>query len=293
MSAAAQASARLFGAAGLRDWPRQGAESVAAAAKIISDLTAQEVALLVGMARERMSLRPAASAAGSVVTGFTDAGKVLLELAASETVLMANGFKELLGLRPSLAALVDLVPYGLGTLFEMQKRILDSVGKQTREVVDSYMEGEPLMAGTRLAKIAQEGIESFVETQKAFLDQVAEQVTIATEGGKEGRPARRDRSKVLTQLAREGVDKFIEAQKQVLELVIERMEPGNGRARAKAVPRTSLAELTRKSVQNFTTAQKSLLDLALKPIPEPSKAHKTRPVRPRARKRAAAAHAAG
>lgn len=291
MSAAAQAAARLA-PAGLRDMARQGAESLAAAVKIISDLTAQEASLVVGMVRERATLRPAAStveAAGRVVTGFTDAGKILLDLAANESALLVDGLKEGLRLQPSLAALADLGPRGIGTLVDMHKALLETIAVQTHEVVASYADGEPLMAGTRMAKMAREGIASFIEVQKVFLDQVAEQVTIATEAGKETKTARRDRTKALTGLARDGVNKFIEAQKQIFDLAIEQVETGMGPAHPKGEPpRTSLAILARESVQNFTSAQRSLLDLALQQVaadePKPRTAHP----RPKPRKRARA-----
>ncbi len=281
MSAAA-APARASAPAGVvRYWTRQGGESLAVALQIISDLTAQEVALVVGMLRERITLRPAVSTvetAGDVVTGFTDAGKILLDLTADESAVFTDALKEALRLRPSIAALVDLIPRGVGTLIEMHKHLLDMVAGQTRELVEAYKDDKPLMAGTRLSKFTRQTIESFIETQKTFLDQVAEQVNIATQG-KEPKATRRERSKVLTQLAREGVEKFIDAQRGLLEVAMERME-GPERVRTKPVPRTSLAAMARESVQNFTTAQKSLLDLALKPIAMPVEADKKpRPAR--------------
>jgi hypothetical protein len=283
MSAAAPA--RASAPAGVvRYWTRQGGESLAVAMQIISDLTAQEVALVIGMLRERITLRPAASTvetAGDIVTGLTDGGKILLDLAADESAVMTDALKEALRLRPSFAALVDLIPRGVGTLIEMHKHLLDMVAGQTRELVEAYKEDKPLMAGTRLSKFTRQSIESFIETQKTFLDQVAEQVNIATQG-KEPKATRRERSKVLTQLAREGVEKFIDAQRGLLEVTMERME-GPERVRTKPVPRTSLAAMARESVQNFTTAQKSLLDLALKPIAMPVEPEKK--PRPAARRR--------
>jgi hypothetical protein len=288
MSAASPA--RVTAPAGVRYWTRQGGESLAMAMQIISDLTAQEVALLVGMLRERMTLRPAPTTvetAGDVVTGFTDAGKILLDLAADESAVVTDALKEALRLRPSFAALVDLIPRGVGTLIEMHKHLLDMVAGQTRELVEAYRDDKPLMAGARLTTMTRRTIESFIETQKTFLDQIAEQVNIATQG-KEPKVIRRERSKVLTQLAREGVEKFIDAQRGLLELTMERMET-NERVRARPVPRTSLATVARESVQNFTTAQKSLLDLALKPIAMPVETEKRpRPQRRRPKARAAA-----
>lgn len=270
MSAAAQAPAGLSMPIGLRNFARQGSESLAAAAKIISDLTAQEVSLVVGIMRERISFRPSpatAERAGRVVTGFTDAGKILLDLAANESAIMADGVKQVMGLRPSIAALVDLVPRGIGTMIDMHKRVLDALAEQTQEIVDSYAEGKPLMVRTRITNNVRNAVDGFIDTQKMFLDQVAEQVTLASEAPKESKPTRKDQSKALIELSRLGVEKYIEAQKQILDIAVERAEAEDTHPRAKAVARTSLAELTRKSVQNFTTAQKSLLDLALNRVP--------------------------
>ncbi len=278
MGAAAQAPARASAPASVRYWTRQSGESIAMAMQIVSDLTAQEVALIVGMLRERMTLWPAASTvetAGEIITGMTDAGKVVLDLAADESAVMTDALKEALGLRPSLSALIDLIPRGVGTLVEMHKHLLDLIAGQTREIVDSYTDGKPLMPGMRISKVTRQAIETFIESQKLFLDQVAEQVNIATQG-KEAKSTRRERSKVLTQLAREGVEKFIDAQRGLLELAMERLEAGE-RVRVKPVPRTTLADMARESVQNFTMAQKSLLDLALKPIAMPVAGEKKAP----------------
>lgn len=295
MSVAAQAPAAVSPAEMRGNWARQGADSLAAALRIISDLTAQEIGLLVGMLRERIGLRPDVAAlevGGRVVTGFTGTGKILLDLAAGETATLAEGVKEVLGLPASLGALVDLVPRAVGTLVEMEKRVLDAVADQTRDVVESYAEGKPFLVIDRATTMARHAIEGFIETQKTFLDEVAEQVTIATEGGKETKAARRARSAALIELSRESIAKFIEAQKQVADLAFEQLG-GDSHPRPKPAPRTSIAELTRKSVQNFTDAQKSLLDLALRPIAtEPEAPSKPRAAARRGakpRKRAAAA----
>jgi len=275
MSAAAAARIRV--PEELKNWTRQGADSLAAVLKIVSDLTAQEVALIVGMVRERVDFPPFASgaeAAGRVVTGATGVGKIMLDLVASETAVAVEGVKEALRLPPSLAALADLLPRGAGTVIDMHKRVLDALAEQSADIVESYTEAKPSIATAKLAKRTREIFEDFIETQKTFLDEVSEQVTIATEAPKESKASRKDRSKVLIELARDGVTKFIEAQKQSLELAIEQAEGNGGSARAKAAPHTSVAELTRKSVENFTAAQKSLLDLALKPAKAASKAPK-------------------
>lgn len=282
MTAAAQAPALKAMPAGLRDLARQGSESLAAAAKIISDLTAQEVALVFGMLRERVSFRPSAAIAertDRVVSGFADAGKVLLDLAANESTIMADGVKQVLGLRPSIAALVDLVPRGVGTIIDMHKRVLDSLAVQTQEMVDAYSEGKSLDVRTRVSDTVRDAVDGFIETQKTFLDEVSEQVTLATEAPKESKAARKEKSKELTELYRQGVEKFIEAQKQLLDIAMERAEAEEGHARSKAEARTTLAELTQKSVHNFTEAQKSLLDLALMHAPaeeEPTPHHRGR-----------------
>lgn len=289
MSAAAAARAPA-------GWARQGAESLAAALKIVSDLTAQEIALVVGMVRERVSLRPApgmVETAGRVVTGLTGTGKILLDLAAGETGVIVEGIKDGLRLRPSMAALADMVPRGLGVFIDMHKEFLDAIGEQTEELVAAYGDDEPFNAASRMARMTRERLESFIEAQKKFLDVVTEQVNVATETGKATRvPAAPDRMKVMTELAREGVGKFIEAQRQVLDLAVEQMEAST-KTRAKEPPKTSLAELTRRSVENFTSAQKTLLDLVARPVvgAEQERPKAAAPRRARPRKRAAAAKA--
>jgi len=241
--------------------------------QIISDLTAQEVALIEGMLRERMTVRPAASTmetASDVLKGFADAGKILLDLAADESAVFTDALKQALSLRPGLAALVDLIPRSVGTLTEMQKNLLDMMMGQTREAVEAYKESKPLITGARLSRMTRQTFESFVETQKIFLDQVAEQVSIATQE-QETKASPQERSAILNQLAREGVEKFIDAQRALLKLAMETVEASE-RVRARPALRTSLAVLARESVQNFTTAQKSLLDLAFRPISQPAEA---------------------
>ncbi len=292
---AAPATARIPGPEDVKNLARQGVDSLAAVLKIVSDLTAQEVALVVGMLRERLNFPPFAStaeAADRMVTGVTGVGKVLLDLVAGETAIVVDGMKEALRLHPSVAAMADLVPRGVGTVIDMHKRVLDSLAEQTRDIIEAYTERKPSVAIENLATRTRETFEDFIETQKTFLDQVSEQVTIATEAPKESKAARRDRSKVLIELARDSVTKFIDAQKQALDLAIEQAEANGGHAHAKAVAHTSVAELTRKSVENFTSAQKSLLDLALKPVTGDSEAPKPAARRkPRPRKRAARAAA--
>lgn len=268
MTAAAQAPAFAV-PGGLRDIARQGSESMAAAAKIVSDLTAQEVSMIVGMLRERVSLRPSATTAeraGRVVTVFTEAGKTLLDLAVSETAIVAEGVKDVFGLRPSIAALVDMVPRGIETMLDMHKRLLDGVATQTQELVDAYTADKPLMLRSRTINSVRAVVDGFILAQKTFLDQVSEQVTLATETPKSSKP-RTDLSKTLIELSRQGVEKFIETQKILLDLAVENAEAETERPRGRTPSRTSMAELTRKSVHNFTTAQKSLLDLALSRIP--------------------------
>lgn len=300
MSAAA-APARLSALAGLsQNWARQGAESAAAALKIISDLTAQEVALLIGMVRERVNRNALASGvelSGRVVTGYAEAGKIMLDLASGETVVLAEGLKEVLRLGPSFAALVDFVPRGVETVVGLQKSLLDTISEQTQEAVEAYKEGRPVINPLGAAKMVREGVERFIQTQKTLLDIVTEQVNIATTVSSESKPFKKSRTSAAIHAAGEGVEKFIAAQKEVLEMVLQRAEEEEKRARVKPEPTTSLAELTRKSVQNITTAQKSLLDLALRPVAAASKAEKPRPAARRkakaTRKTAATAPAAG
>ncbi len=266
MGAAAQAQARVSAATeALSQTARQGAESLAAALRIVSDLTAMEFALLIQVLRERAAIRPGARLAqnaGEMVSGFAEAGKILLDLAAEESAVGVGVIETALGLSPRMQALADILPRSMSAMVDLHKRLLDGVAEQTRDIVAWYADGKPMQPAARMAGMARIAVASFIETQKEFLDVVAEQVTLATEGGAQSKGRGRARSEVLTELAREGVDKFIAAQKEVLELALERMTNGKP-TRTKPEPRTSLGEVTRKSVQNFTRAQKSLLDRAL------------------------------
>jgi hypothetical protein len=287
---AAQAPAGFPSAAGLRLKARQGSDNLAAALKIISDLSAQELALVIGLLRERISLKPSAETvktAGKLVDGSAEAGKVMLDLVEGESAIAVESLKQALALRPELGAMADLVPRGLETLLDMHKRLLETVAGQAREVAEAYSAGKPLRPVSRAAKVTREAIEGFVEAQKAFLDQVNQQVTIAVEG-----KGTRGGSKGLLELARDGVDKFIAAQKKMTQLAFEQIGAVTDRPRPKVGPKISLADLARESVQNFTAAQKSLLDLAIQPIavPEPPVAPAVKR-RAKPRKRAAAANA--
>lgn len=293
MATAAQVEGRLTTLANRSaNVARRGVDSLSAAVKIVSDLTAEELSMVIGMVRERVNFRPVASVigfGGRAVTGVVEADKILLDLAAQETAVVVEVVKEGLRLRPAFAAIADLVPKGVETYVEVGKHFLGETAEEAEKFVDSYTEGKPLKVGETARKFARQQVEFFVDAQKKFLDQVNEKVAIATEDG--GAPAERNHPRTMIQLTRDGIDKLIDAEKKILHVAIEHMEGPKGRER-KAPPRTSLAELTQKSVQNFTDAQKSLLDLALRPeketAEEPRKARKA-PRRPAAKRVAAKA----
>lgn len=269
MAAAAQAPTGLSAlTARPADWARQGVETVATAVKIISDLTAQELALGIGMVRERVTLRPApavAELAGRTITALIAAEKILLDLAVGETALITDGLKEVLPIRPSVAALADLIPRGVETIAEVQTQFLDTAVQEIQGLVESYTEDQPLMAVTRLGNLTRTELECLIDIQKKLLDQFAEQVTLATEGGeKASKGAGKDRSQVAIRMTRDSIEKLIDTQKRLLHLAIEQLEAGMPHERPQK--RTSFAELTQKSVHNITAAQKSLLDLAVRPI---------------------------
>ena len=296
----------------LASWVRQGVESFAAAQRILLDLTAQQNALAIGVIRERFNLpriRPVASLidmANQAITGLAGAGDILLDLAAGETAVAVDGVKEVLRLGTVGGTVADLVRHRTVTLIEMQRRLLDGVAAQMKEVAAAYEEGKGLTGGASIGELARRAMEGFVETEKKFLDLVSEEVNAATEPGRPAaRKAFRDRSKVLTQLARDGVEKYIDAQKELLEFAIQQFGTTNGKSAgeraeaaraAKEEVRTSFAELTRKSVKNFVNAEKSLLEVAVKPAKRTVKTGKgaTKAQRKtRTRKAAAAKAAAG
>lgn len=295
----------------LASWVRQGVESFAAAQRILLDLTAQQNALAIGVLRERFNLpriRPVASLidmANQAITGLAGAGDILLDLAAGETAVAADGVKEALRLGTVGGTVADVVRHRTVTLIEMQRRLLDGVAAQMKEVAAAYEEGKGLTGGASIGELARRAMEGFVETEKKFLDLVSEEVNAATEPGRPAKKPSRDRSKVLTQLARDGVEKYIDAQKELLEFAIQQFGATNGKSAgeraeaaraAKEEVRTSFAELTRKSVKNFVNAEKSLLEVAVKPAKRTVKTGKgaTKAQRKtRTRKAAAAKAAAG
>lgn len=287
MAAAATAEARIASMPGR--WARQGFESLAAAVKIVSDLTAQELALGIGMIRERVSTRPGGTIVamgGRAINAVIDAEKIVLDLAAEETTLAVEAVKEGFRLRPSIAAMADLIPKSVETFVGMGKSFLTDTAERTQEVTEAYTGGKPLMIADKVASFTKQRIECFVDAQKQMLDHVAEQVTLATEGGTEPEKPPRERIQVFISSTREGVDKFIDAERKIVHLALSNVE-AKPRER-KASPRTSFAELTQKSVQNITTAEKSLLDLAIKPIrgnhPATAPEEKAAPRRPRRKK---------
>jgi hypothetical protein len=261
----------------LTGWARQGVQSFVAAQKILMDLASQENALLIGIARERLSkpgFRPDMTLAGLAEKGvenLASAGKILLDLAAGETELAVDGLKE--GLRLPLAAgtMAEVVRHRVDTLIELQKSLLDAATEQAHAAAESYRAGERVRAAANVAELARRGIEGFVESEKKFLDLAAQQVSAATKGDKRTHKPPRERMEVLSKVAREGAEKYIDTQKKLLDLAIEQLEETakNGREH-KDTTHKAIAplwgELTEKSVRNFVNAEKSLLELATKPI---------------------------
>ncbi|MGO9273302.1 MAG: hypothetical protein ACLQOO_24210 [Terriglobia bacterium] len=287
----------------LAGWARQGVESFVAAQKILLDVTARQNALVIGMARERLSKarsRPGATiakVADKGVENFTAAGKILLGLAAGEITLVADGVKEGMRLPEVAGTVADVARHRVDTLIDMQKRLLDAAAEQTHALAESYREGKGLRPGASVARLARRAIEGFVEAEQKFLDLAAHEVTAATKAGKQGRKPAEDRSKVLTQLAREGVEKYIDAQKKVLHLAVEQMEftsqaTGERLEAALKEARASWDEVTVRSMWNLVMARKSLMDLPIKPVKAPptEETRETPRARPRAKKQPVGAH---
>jgi len=258
-------------------WARQGVESFVAAQKILLDVTARQNALVIGMARERLSktrIRPGATiakVADKGVENFTAAGKILLGLAAGEITLAADGVKQGMRLPAVASTVADVARHQVDTLIDMQKRLLDAAAEQTHALAESYREGKGVSPGASVARLARRAIEGFVEAEKKFLDLAAHEVTAAAKAGKQGRKPAEDRSKVLTQLAREGVEKYIDAQKKVLHLAVEQME-STGKATSERLEaalkeaRASWDEVTARTMWNFVIARESLKNLPVKPV---------------------------
>ena len=281
----------------LAGWARQGVESFVAAQRILLDLTARQDALVIGMARERLSktrVRPGtaiAKIADKNVENLTAAGKILLDLAAGETALVADGVKEGLRLPAVAGTVADVIRHRVDTLIDMQKRLLDAAAEQAHALAESYREGKGLRPDAGVAQLARRAIEGFVETEKKFLDLAAHEVTTTAKAGTQGRKHAEDRPKILTQLARKGVEKYVDAQKKLMQLAVEQMESA-GKASGERLEaalkeaRTSWDEVTVRSVWNLAIARQSLMDLAIKPVEASptEEAQKTPRARPRGKK---------
>ncbi|MGB7726539.1 MAG: hypothetical protein WBL50_00805 [Candidatus Acidiferrum sp.] len=261
----------------LAGWARQGVQSFVAAQKILTDLAAQENALLIGMVRDGFSkpgTRFGASVAGIAEKGvenLTTVGKILLDLAADETTLALDGAKDVLRLPATAGAVAEVARHRVGTIIEMQKNLLDATAEQAHAVAESYREDGKLQAAARVIELTRRGIQEFVDSEKKFLDLAMQEVTAATKADKPAHKPPRDRVEVLTKVTRQGAEKYFETQKKLMDLAIEQFEGAAkaGRERFKEVTRKearpSLGELTEKSMKNFVNAEKSLLDLAMTP----------------------------
>jgi hypothetical protein len=249
------------------EWIRQGTEGFIATQKILLDLAAQQNALALTIARERLRMlsfgptKPLADLAGKGIHNFMEAQRLLLELASKQNAIIADGLKPGIAHTP-VAPLAEVVHKGLENFFNAQKHFLGVFEKQAEEAIKDLNQGKGFDTG-RLGEIASEGVRDFIGTHKKFLDLVQHQI----DGKGEKAPA--NGKKVdLFDVAKQSVDSLVEVEKRMLDLLSNQVDVDVKFVRelfnmqVTTQPATTLPELMKKSVDSFVAAQKALVELA-------------------------------
>ena len=255
------------------EWIRQGTEGFIATQKILLDLAAQQNALALTIARERLRMfsfgptKPLADLAVKGIHNFMEAERLLLDLALKQNNIVSEGLKPGLAKTP-VAPIAKVVQNGLENFFIAQKHFLDVFERQTEQAIKDLNDGKGFDT-SRLSEVARVGAREFITTQKKFLDLVQDQIDgtgdLAPTNGK----------KVdLFDMAKQSVEAFVEVEKRMLDLVSNQVdvdvkfvrEMFNMQVTTK--PATTLPELMKKSVDSFVAAQKALVELASKPRKE-------------------------
>jgi cell fate (sporulation/competence/biofilm development) regulator YlbF (YheA/YmcA/DUF963 family) len=268
--AAPQNSWSITGMVG--DWIRQGTEGLIATQKILLDLAAQQNALALSIARERLSLiapfpsKAVVDVTSKTVHNFMEAQQTLLDIAAKENDIVAEGLKPGMENTP-IEGLAEVVHQGLANCIDAQKTFLSFVEAETQDAVKEVGDGKGFDTG-HLSDVAKEGVRTFVKTQKKFLEIIEEE--LLTDETKPKRTAKEKKHIDLFDIAKESVDAYVEAQKRLLDLASDQInvnvrfvkdvfqKPDRDKV-------TALPDIVKKSVDSFVAAQKALVDLASKP----------------------------
>ena len=256
------------------EWIRQGTEGFIATQKILLDLAAQQNALALTIARERLGLfkmgpaKPLVDLAGKGIHNLIEAQRLLLDLASKQNKILADGLKP--GVAGTLVEpLAEVIHQGLGNVFDHQKHFLGVFETQTEAAIKDLSDGKGFDTN-RLSEIAREGLRDFVDSQKKFLDIVQHELEAKKDDCAEKNGKRVD----LFDIAKQSGDSFVDVQKKMLDLVSNQVGVDVKFVKelftvpVATKPATTLPELMKKSVDSFVAAQKALVELASKPRKE-------------------------
>jgi hypothetical protein len=258
------------------EWLRQGADGLIATQKILLDLAAQQNALVLTIARERLGLRapiPSKSLLELARKGLQiliEAEKTVLDMAARQNQIVQDGFRPGVAGTP-LEGVTDIAHRTFYAFIHAQKQFLDVFDRETEGLLRDWKAGRPFEV-QRVSEIARAAVRDFVKIQKKFLTIVEERLTAKKEEMAE--PEDANARVCLIEMAKESVDSFVEAQKHLLDLVGSEVEVGERMVRElfsfdfPDQPTTTVSEVMKKSVESFVAAQKALAELASKPRTE-------------------------
>jgi hypothetical protein len=269
--AAPQGSWSITGMVG--DWIRQGTEGFIATQKILLDLAAQQNALALTIARERLGLISLAPSkmlvdmTSNTIHNLMEAQQTVLDIAAKENDIIAEGLKPAVENTPA-AALAEVVHQGLANCISAQKQFLSFVEVETEGAVKTYGEGKTIDTCV-LSNVAREGVRTFLRSQKKFLDIVEQELLPENEEKKD--PEAPPKPINLFDMAKESVDAYVEAQKRLLDLASDQVNVNVKFIRElfsmdiQRRPPTTIPDVLKKSADSFVAAQKALVELASKP----------------------------
>ena len=254
------------------DWIRQGTEGFIATQKILLDLTAQQNALALTIARERLGLisptpsKTMVDLTAKTVHNFMEAQQALLDIAAKENDIIAEGVKPSLE-NTAVEGLAEVIHQGLANCITAQKHFLSFLENETNGTVIDYGHGKPFDTG-RLSDIAREGVRRFIKAQKKFLDIIERELVEKKEepeGEKTTKPVN------LFDIAKDSVDAYVETQKHLLDLASDQVSVNVRFVRElfnvdiQKRPHSTIPDVLKKSADSFVAAQKALVELASKP----------------------------
>lgn len=268
---AAQNAMSITGMVG--DWIRQGTEGFIATQKILLDLAAQQNALALTIARERLgliSLTPSKAVvdlSSKSVHNFMEAQQTMLDIVSKENDIIFEGLKP--GVEKTVVeGLAEVVHEGLSNCVVAQKQFLSIVEAEAEGAIKDYGDGKSFETG-RLKEVAREGVRTFVTTQKKFLEVVEQELVDKSEeprrGSKPGKPVN------VLEMTKDSVDAFVETQKRLLDIASDQINVNVKFVReflntdVQRRPATSLPDVLKKSADSFVAAQKALVELASKP----------------------------